>query len=67
MIWAFSPVKIASPGEYQSRGNCWTSLPDPAGWNAGIFALVKTPSEKVVIPVAGMIMIMMIILCYELL
>jgi hypothetical protein len=36
----------------------------PEGWNAGIFSLVKTLSETVVIPVAGMILTF--ILCYEL-
>jgi hypothetical protein len=36
----------------------------PQGWNAGIFALVRTLSETVVIPIAGMILTF--ILCYEL-
>ena len=36
----------------------------PAGWNAGIFNLVRTLSETVVLPVAGMILTF--ILCYEL-
>ncbi len=36
----------------------------PQGWNAGIFALVRTLSETVIIPVAGMILTF--ILCYEL-
>ena len=36
----------------------------PAGWNAGIFNLVRTLSETVVIPIAGMILTF--ILCYEL-
>jgi len=36
----------------------------PAGWNAGIFSLIKTLSETVIIPVAGMILTF--ILCYEL-
>ena len=36
----------------------------PQGWNAGIFALVQTLSETVVIPVAGVILTF--ILCYEL-
>lgn len=36
----------------------------PQGWNAGIFGLVRTLSETVVIPVAGMILTF--ILCYEL-
>jgi hypothetical protein len=36
----------------------------PQGWNAGIFNLVRTLSETVVIPVAGVILTF--ILCYEL-
>ena len=36
----------------------------PAGWNAGIFSLIKTLSETVIIPVAGMILTF--VLCYEL-
>jgi len=36
----------------------------PQGWNAGIFNLIRTLSETVVIPVAGMILTF--ILCYEL-
>ena len=36
----------------------------PQGWNAGIFGLVRTLSETVVIPIAGMILTF--ILCYEL-
>ena len=36
----------------------------PAGWNAGIFNLIRTLSETVVIPIAGMILTF--ILCYEL-
>jgi hypothetical protein len=36
----------------------------PQGWNAGIFDLVRTLSETVVIPVAGVILTF--ILCYEL-
>ncbi|MCL2516931.1 MAG: CD0415/CD1112 family protein [Oscillospiraceae bacterium] len=36
----------------------------PAGWNAGIFALIRTLSETVVIPIAGMILTF--VLCYEL-
>jgi len=36
----------------------------PQGWNAGIFALVRTLSETVVIPIAGVILTF--ILCYEL-
>jgi len=36
----------------------------PAGWNAGIFNLIRTLSETVIIPIAGMILTF--ILCYEL-
>jgi len=36
----------------------------PQGWNAGIFNMVRTLSETVVIPVAGVILTF--ILCYEL-
>jgi hypothetical protein len=36
----------------------------PQGWNASIFALIRTLSETVVIPVAGMILTF--VLCYEL-
>ena len=36
----------------------------PAGWNAGVFNLIRTLSETVVIPVAGMILTF--VLCYEL-
>ena len=36
----------------------------PEGWNSGVFSLVRTLSETVVIPVAGMILTF--ILCYEL-
>ena len=36
----------------------------PQGWNADIFNLIRTISEMVVIPVAGVIMTF--ILCYEL-
>jgi hypothetical protein len=36
----------------------------PQGWDAGIFNLVRTLSETVVIPIAGMILTF--ILCYEL-
>ena len=36
----------------------------PAGWNAGIFNLVRTLSETVVMPIAGMILTF--IVCYEL-
>ena len=36
----------------------------PQGWNANIFSLIRTLSETVIIPVAGMILTF--ILCYEL-
>lgn len=36
----------------------------PEGWNSGIFSLIRTLSETVVIPVAGIILTF--ILCYEL-
>jgi hypothetical protein len=36
----------------------------PAGWNAGIFSLIRTLSETVVIPIAGMILTF--VLCYGL-
>jgi hypothetical protein len=36
----------------------------PEGWNSGVFALIRTLSETVVIPVAGMILTF--VLCYEL-
>ena len=36
----------------------------PAGWNADIFSLIRTLSDTVVIPVAGMILTF--VLCYEL-
>lgn len=36
----------------------------PQGWNAGIFNMVKTLSDTVVIPIAGMILTF--VLCYEL-
>ena len=36
----------------------------PAGWNAGIFAMIRTLSETVVLPIAGMILTF--VLCYEL-
>ena len=36
----------------------------PAGWNASVFNLIRTLSETVVIPVAGMILTF--VLCYEL-
>jgi len=36
----------------------------PEGWNSGIFSLVRTLSESVIMPIAGMILTF--ILCYEL-
>jgi len=36
----------------------------PQGWNAGIFGMIKTLSDTVVLPVAGMILTF--VLCYEL-
>lgn len=36
----------------------------PEGWNSGVFSLIRTISETVVIPIAGMILTF--ILCYEL-
>ena len=36
----------------------------PQGWNPGVFALIRTLSETVVIPIAGMILTF--VLCYEL-
>jgi len=36
----------------------------PAGWNAGVFAMIRTLSETVVLPIAGMILTY--VLCYEL-
>jgi len=36
----------------------------PAGWNAGVFAMIQTLSETVVLPIAGMILTF--VLCYEL-
>ena len=36
----------------------------PLSWNSGVFALVRTLSEVVIIPIAGMILTF--ILCYEL-
>jgi len=36
----------------------------PEGWNSGVFSLIRTLSETVVIPVAGMILTF--VLCYEL-
>lgn len=36
----------------------------PEGWNSGVFAMIKTLSETVVIPIAGIILTF--VLCYEL-
>jgi len=36
----------------------------PAGWNAGVFAMIRALSETVVLPIAGMILTF--VLCYEL-
>jgi len=36
----------------------------PAGWNAGVFAMVRNLSETVVLPIAGMVLTF--VLCYEL-
>jgi hypothetical protein len=36
----------------------------PAGWNAGVFAMIRTLSETVVLPIAGMILTF--VLCFEL-
>jgi len=36
----------------------------PAGWNAGIYSLIRTLADTVIIPVAGMILTA--VLCYEL-
>jgi len=36
----------------------------PAGWNAGVFSMIRTLSETVVLPIAGMILTF--VLCYEL-
>ena len=36
----------------------------PAGWNASVFSLVRTLSETVIIPIAGIILTF--VLCYEL-
>ena len=36
----------------------------PAGWNAGVYAMIRTLSETVVLPIAGMILTF--VLCYEL-
>jgi len=36
----------------------------PEGWNSGVFAMIRTLSETVVLPIAGMILTF--VLCYEL-
>ena len=36
----------------------------PAGWNAGVFTMIRTLSETVVLPIAGVVLTF--ILCYEL-
>ena len=36
----------------------------PAGWNAGVFAMIRTLSETVVLPIAGIVLTF--VLCYEL-
>lgn len=36
----------------------------PQGWNSGVFSMIKTLSETVIIPIAGMILTF--VLCYEL-
>ena len=36
----------------------------PAGWNAGVFSMIRTLSDTAIIPIAGMILTF--ILCYEL-
>lgn len=36
----------------------------PEGWNSGVFALIRTLSETVIIPIAGIILTF--VLCYEL-
>ena len=36
----------------------------PAGWNAGVFGMVRNLSETVVLPIAGLILTF--VLCYEL-
>ena len=35
----------------------------PQGWNATIFSMIQTLSEKVIVPIAGMIITF--VLCYE--
>lgn len=36
----------------------------PASWNAGVFSMIRTLSDNVVVPIAGMILT--VVLCYEL-
>ena len=36
----------------------------PAGWNPGVFSMIRNLSETVIIPIAGMILTF--VLCYEL-
>ena len=36
----------------------------PQGWNAGIFAMIRTLSENVIVPIAGLVITY--VLCYEL-
>ncbi|NCE65684.1 hypothetical protein D1159_14140 [Pseudoflavonifractor sp. 524-17] len=36
----------------------------PAGWNAGVFSMIRSLSETVVVPIAGMVLTF--VLCYEL-
>ena len=36
----------------------------PAGWNAGVFNMIRTLSETVILPIAGMVLTF--VLCYEL-
>ena len=36
----------------------------PAGWNAGIFNMIRSLSENVIVPIAGVIITF--VMCYEL-
>ena len=36
----------------------------PEGWNSGVFAMIRTLSETVVLPIAGLILTF--VMCYEL-
>ena len=36
----------------------------PAGWNAGIFSMIRSLSENVIVPIAGVIITF--VMCYEL-